>query len=213
MISDGSAKCIDAVSPRTTGCLALDDIHRTGVRLLTKAIAADSKFGPAYELRALALLKLKQSRQAIRDYNAALELNPKSKVYNDRASAKFDLHDYEGAILDYTRAIERGCERSMCPAYENRANVYLAIHDYSRAINEISQTIRNFLADTVFSFNIEQFRRIYPEYDDVSDDALCEKLRVLFKPEMTHNVYCKQFLVEAHEVDDFVLPEMFLEAR
>ena len=49
-----------------------------------------------------------------------------------------------------------------------------------------------------------------PEYDDVADDMLCEKLRVLFNPQMTHADYCKQFLVDAEEVEDFVLPELFL---
>jgi tetratricopeptide (TPR) repeat protein len=210
LISKAGASCLDDVVPRTKECVALDDTRRTGVRLLTKAIAADPTFAPAYILRATALWRLKQNRQAIRDYNTVVELDPKANVYNDRALVKFDLHDYEGAILDYTKAIQRGCDTAFCYSFENRADAYLKLHDYPHAIDDIGHAIKNFLAGTVFGFNIEQFRRIYPEYDDMADDALCEKIRTLFKPDMSHDVYCKQFLVDAKEVEDFVLPDLFL---
>lgn len=210
LMSKGSSTCIDDVVPRTPACLALDETHRTGVRFLTRAIAADSSFAPAYELRAIALFQLRESRQAIRDYNKVLELNPKANVYNDRALAEMDLHEYQAAIRDYTKAIAQGCDTSMCFSYENRANAYLKVHDYTHAISDISETIKNVLSGTIFGFNIEQFRRIYPEYDDVPDDVLCEKLRVLFNPQMSYAVYSKQFLVDAKEFDDFVLPELFL---
>ena len=187
-LSKASSKCIDDVVPRTKDCVALDEIHRTGVRILTRAIAADPTFAPAYELRATALFQLRESRQALRDYNKTLELDPKANVYNDRALAEMDLRQ----------------------TYENRANAYLKLHDYAHAISDISQTIKNFLADTIFAFNIEQFRRVYPEYDDLADDVLCEKLRVLFFPAMTYATYSKQFLADAKDVDDFVLPDLFL---
>ena len=210
LISKGSSTCIDDVAPRTKDCLALDETHRKGVRFLTRAIAADPTFGPAYALRGLAHYQLRENRQAVRDYTKALELNPKAKVYGDRGLAEVDLKEYQAAILDYTKAIAQGCDDSLCPNYENRANLYLKIHDYPHAIGDISHAIRNFLAGTIFAFNIDQFRRIYPEYDGVADDLLCEKLRVLFNPQMSYGVYSKQFLVDAKDVDDFVLPELFL---
>jgi hypothetical protein len=52
---------------------------------------------------------------------------------------------------------------------------------------------------------------MYPDYDDVADDVLCETLRVLFIPQMSYADYSKQFLVNAKEDDDFVLPELFLQ--
>lgn len=210
MLSKSSASCIDDVVPRTEACLALDALHRTGVRYLTRAIAADPTFAPGYEMRALALFQLRQSRQAVRDYNKVLELNPNANVYNDRALAEMDLKEYQAAIQDYTKAIANGCDKSLCFSYENRADAYLKLHDYPHAVSDISQTVGNFLADTMFNFNIDQFRRIYPEYDDLPDDVLCEKLRAQFFPEMTYADYSKQFLVAAKEVDDFVLPELFL---
>ncbi len=209
LLSKASSTCIDDVVPRTKECLALDEVHRTGVRLLTRAIAADGKFSPAYALRGLAHFQLRENRQAVRDYTRALELNPKADVYGDRGLAEFDLHNYQAAILDYTKAIARGCTAA-CPTYENRARAYLKIHDYPHAIGDFSQAIKNFLSGTIFGFNIDQFRRIYPEYDDVADDVLCEKLRGLFMPQMSYASFSKQFLVDAKEVDDFVLPELFL---
>ena len=210
LMSNANARCLDDVVPRTKPCLELDEIHRTGVRYLTKAIAADPTFEPAYALRAAAHLKLRENRQAVRDYTKALDLDPKANLYQDRASAKSELKEYQAAILDYTKGIAQGCEDSMCGAYEYRADAYLKLHDYSHAISDLSHAIRNFLAGTIYGFNIDQFRRMYPEYDDVADGVLCEKLRVLFNPQMSYADYSKQFLVNAKEFDDFVLPELFL---
>ena len=169
----------------------------------------DPTFAPAYELRATALSELKQSRQAVRDYNKAVELNLKANIYNDRALAKMDLHDYEGAIADYTKRLARGCT-GLSQTYENRANVYLKIHDYPHAINDIGRQIAVFLDELIFGFNIEQFRRVYPEYDDMADDVLCEKIRSLFMPQMNYATFSKNFLFEAKPLDDFVLSELYL---
>ena len=210
LMSNANAKCLDDVVPRTKPCLELDEIHRTGVRYLTKAIAADPTFEPAYALRAAAHLKLRENRQAVRDYTKALDLDPKDNLYGDRASAESELKEYQAAILDYSKRISRGCEDSMCGAYEYRADVYLKLHDYPHAISDLGHAIKNFLAGTIYGFNIDQFRRVYPEYDDVADDVLCEKLRALFNPQMSYADYSKQFLINAKEFDDFVLPELFL---
>ncbi len=209
LMSEANATCLGDVVPRTKACLELDEIHRTGVRILTKAIAAERTFEPAYALRAEAYLQLRENRQAIRDYTEALELAPNANLYGDRGLAESELKEYQAAILDYTKRIAEGCEEP-CSAYENRANVYLKLRDYPHAINDLGHAIRNFLAGTIYGFNIEQFRIIYPEYDAVADDVLCEKLRVLFNPQMSYADYSKQFLVNAKEFDDFVLPELFL---
>lgn len=210
VLSKANAICLNDVVPRTKECLALDEIHRNGARFFTQAIAVDPAFEPAYALRAEAHLQLHEYRQAVRDYTKALELDPKANLYNDRGLAEADLKEYDAAILDYTKAIARGCEDTLCPTYENRANIYLKLRDYPHAISDLNHVIRNFLAGTIYSFNIDQFRRIYPEYDDIEDDVLCEKLRVLFNPEMSYADYSKQFLINAKEVDDFVLPDLFL---
>ena len=100
--------------PRTPACLALDELHRSGVRSLTRAIALDPKFGPAYALRAIALADLKEYRQAVRDYDKVLELTPEPKeariAYNDRGMAKVSLGEYQSAVLDFTNPSQLGAK-------------------------------------------------------------------------------------------------------
>lgn len=209
LMSKTNAECIDDQIPRSKACLQLDEIHRTGERYLTKAVAVDPVFEPAFVLRAGAHLKLHENRQAIRDYTKALELNPNADVYQDRASAESELKEYQAAIADYTKDIARGCEER-CGAYEYRAEVYVKLHDYPRAIADLSSAIRNYLTGTMFGFNIDQFRRIYPEYDGTDDDVLCEKLRAQFYPQMSYADFSKNFLIDAKEFNVTVLPDLYL---
>jgi tetratricopeptide (TPR) repeat protein len=78
-MSKANSSCLDYVVPRTEACRALDQLHESGVRELTAALALDPSFAPAYEERAEAYLKLKQHAQAIRDYTDALRLDSNQK--------------------------------------------------------------------------------------------------------------------------------------
>jgi tetratricopeptide (TPR) repeat protein len=213
MMSVKNAECLDDVVPRTPPCLALDELHRTGVRSLTQAIALDPRFGPAYMLRAIVFSDLKQYRQAIRDYDKVLELTPtgqaKRIAYNDRGLAKASLGDYESAVLDFTQSIAMGCKES-CGSYDNRAEAYVKLHNYPKAIEDLSASIKQTLSYSVFLMNIDQFRRIYPEYDSMPDDALCEKLRAMFFPAMKYADFAKQFLIEAKDFKSTVVPDLYL---
>ena len=213
MMSAKNAKCLDYVVPRTSECLDLDETHRRGVRSLTRAIALDPKFGPAYAARADALSKLKEFRQAIRDYDEFLQLSPTSEgarmAYNDRGLSKVALGQYQEAVQDFTQAIAIGCVQ-LCSSYDNRAEAYMKLHNYTKEIEDISASIKQNLSNTVFLMSIDQFRRIYPEYDTVTDDVLCEKLRALFFPAMKYADFAKQFLIEAKEYQSTVLPDLYL---
>jgi tetratricopeptide (TPR) repeat protein len=214
MMSTTAAKCIDDITPRTKPCLELDELHRTGLRWVTKAIAIDPTFAPAYTMRAEGLYRMKEHRQAVRDYDKALELHPtddgRRGLYNDRGLAKLELKDYQGAIANFTSAIALGCDEPLCLSYENRALAYMKMHNYSKAVADYTMVIRQRLSNDVFLMNIDQFRRIYPEYDTVADDAVAEKLRLLFFPEMARDVFAKNFLIEATELKSFLLPELYL---
>lgn len=215
LFSKASAECLDWILPRTPACLALDEIRWEGVRYLTQAIALDPSFGPAVELRASALYSLKEFRQAIRDYDKALGLPPRDSarrgLYNDRGLAKFGAGQYEEAVLDFTRAIALGCEGdNSCHTYEHRADAYLKLGSFQRAIADIGAEIRRTLSSAVFLMNIGQFRRLYPEYDGLSDQVLCEKVRAVFFPSMSYAVFSKQFLIEAKGPPTFVLSDLFL---
>jgi tetratricopeptide (TPR) repeat protein len=214
MMSVKNAECLDDVVPRTSPCLALDELHRTGVRSLTQAIALDPRFGPAYSLRAIAFSKLKQHRQAIRDYDKVLELTPTGEAariaYNDRGLEKVSLGGYQSAVLDFTQSIAMGCKES-CGSYHNRAEAYVKLRNYPKAIEDFSASIKQTLSHAVFLMNIDQFRRIYPEYDSVPDDALCEKLRAMFFSTMKYADFAKQFLIDAKDFKSTVLPDLYLE--
>lgn len=213
LMSVKNSKCLDEIVPRTPDCLALDEAHRTAVRSLTRAIALDPKFGPAYALRAIAFSKLKEYRQGIRDYDKVLELTPTRETarisYNDRGLAKVSLGDYQSAVLDFTQSIAMGCEES-CGSYDNRADAYMKLRNYPKAIEDIRASIKQTLSYALFQMNIDQFRRIYPEYDSVPDDALCEKLRALFFPAMKYADFAKQFLIDAKDFKSTVLPDLYL---
>jgi tetratricopeptide (TPR) repeat protein len=167
----------------------------------------------AYAVRASVLYNLKEFRQAIRDYDEALTRSDPIKretLYNDRGLAKQYLGDYQGAIQDFSQVIAMGCQDEVCHAFEYRADAYIGAHEYGRAIDDISVTIKRTLAYAVFLMNIDQFRRIYPEYDSAGDAILTEKLRALFLPTMSYEAFSKQFLIEAKGPPSFVLSDLYL---
>ena len=64
-------------------------------------------------------MKLKQYKEAIADYDKAIELNPKdAKAYYNRGNAKHQLKQYKEAIADYDKAIELNPKDAN--AYNNR---------------------------------------------------------------------------------------------
>ena len=208
-----SARCLDNVVPRTAECLKLDEAHEEGVRELTIAVAIDPTFSPAYDMRAEGFTKLKSYRQAIRDYDKSLDLETpphnKSFILNDRALAKMKLGLYMGAIADLTLAIEMGCETNVCGSYANRADAYANLHDYKRAIEDLTVTIRQNL-NSSFLMGIEQFRRIYPEYDSVSDDVLCDLLRRRLFSQMSYANFAAQFLIADKGFESFIIADLYI---
>ncbi|HEV3512165.1 MAG TPA: tetratricopeptide repeat protein [Candidatus Sulfotelmatobacter sp.] len=183
---------------------ATDESQRSAVRSLTAAIALDPKFGPAYALRAEAFSNLKEYRQAIRDYGKVLELTPTQKAtevaYSDRGLAKLESGEYQSAIEDFTQAIAIGCKAEWCNSsfsHFHRAEAYMKLHDYRRAVEDFTASIKTDLSYGLLLMNIDKFRQIYPEYDSVPDDSLCEKVRALFFPGMRYSDFAKEFLIGA----------------
>ncbi len=95
----------------------------------TSAIKLAPKVAGTYNGRADAYAATGQTKLAFADYAKVLELDPTSK-YNDilylkRGRLRFGLKDYEGAILDFTKAIE--LNPIYIPAFEERAKAYRAV--------------------------------------------------------------------------------------
>jgi hypothetical protein len=97
-------------------------------------------------------------------------------------------------------AIKFHCE-SLGGSYYNRADSYMKVRDYAKAADDFSSSIKKNLSNSVFLMNIEQFRRLHPEYDTVADNVLCEKLRSFFFPQMKYSDLAMQFLVNAKELN------------
>jgi len=69
---------------------------------------------------------------AIKDYTAAIELNPDyAMAYFNRALTKRKIEDYEGALEDYSKAIEIVPFYTI--AFHNRGIVYALIEKFDEA--------------------------------------------------------------------------------
>jgi tetratricopeptide (TPR) repeat protein len=216
MMSTASAQCIDFVKPRTKECLALDELHRAGLIAFTRAIARDPAFAPAYAARANTLYGLKEYRQAVRDYDRAIELLPPASaqrrgLYNDRGMSKEFAGDVREAVDDYTHSINLGCDDGSCGSYKNRARAYSKLGEYQKAIEDWSTSIQHVMSYQAFGIRIDSFRALYPEYDTISDPVLAERLRVLFNPQLSYEIFSKEFLVEAKREPTFVLVDFYLQ--
>lgn len=85
-----------------------------------------------YSDRGVAKWRMKQTREAIDDFNDSIQLAPDNAiVYNNRGNALMDLGHPEEAIKDYDRAI--ALEPNYGAAFNNRGNAYAALQNYDAA--------------------------------------------------------------------------------
>src|SRR5680860_92272 len=106
------------------------------VSLYDEALATPdvSKFVQAsiYSDRGVAKWRMKQTKDAIEDFNQSIQLSPESaSVYNNRGNALMDLGHPEEAIKDFDRAV--ALQPAYGAAYNNRGNAYAALHQYDAA--------------------------------------------------------------------------------
>jgi tetratricopeptide (TPR) repeat protein len=79
-------------------------------------------------------------RQAIEDYNRAIEVNPKDTVaYVERGIAYAKLGDHRQAIRDYDKAI--GLNPNLAEAYMGRGIAYIFLGDYRQGIPDCNKAI------------------------------------------------------------------------
>jgi tetratricopeptide (TPR) repeat protein len=114
-------------------------------------------------------------------------------------------------VEDFTRAIRSLCNSGVdkqCDEYVNRANAYAKLKNFSVAADDLSMAIRSHLGAS-FIWGISQFRKVYPEYDNVRDDVLADLLRRRLFPQMTYPDFSKAFLIDAKGIDEFVIAELY----
>lgn len=79
--------------------------------------------------------------RAIRDFNKAIELDPKyAKAYYWRGLVWFWEDDYDRAMKEFNKVIELGKEHSS-DAYYYRACIWKVRHDYDRCIKDCTKAI------------------------------------------------------------------------
>jgi tetratricopeptide (TPR) repeat protein len=184
----------------------------TALAEYTRAVQINPRFLPGYKQRAEMYYEKKQYREAIRDYDKVIEMDPNDAgAYNDRGLSKLELNDTHSAISDLSSAITNGDTFSK-NTYESRADAYVKTEQYELAIQDLTQAIKLNLGDAIFLMNISQVKKLYPEYKNVSDDLLCRKLHWMFSQNLKFDDFEKE-LTEVNltkDFDNFILADLFV---
>ncbi|OQB53031.1 MAG: TPR repeat-containing protein YrrB [Deltaproteobacteria bacterium ADurb.Bin151] len=94
----------------------------------------------AYNNRGTAYKDLGNYRQAIEDFNKAIEIKVNyADAYSNRGAAYKGLGNYGQAIEDYNKAIAIKPDEAM--AYSNRGNAYKGLGNYQQAIEDYNRAI------------------------------------------------------------------------
>ena len=94
----------------------------------------------ALEAKADEMADMNVSGQAIKDYNAALKLNPDLvEIYSKRGMLKACIEDIQGAYRDFDKMIQINPEHIF--AYSNRGSAKASLGDYQGALDDINKAI------------------------------------------------------------------------
>ncbi len=202
--------------------LAFNESERTAydkrlIDLYTHALALDSNLQEAYAQRADEHLQEKEYSLAIPDYDHAIALHPTDAgLWNDRGLAKQETYDKNGAIADFSKAIELKTTNedfnAMTYSLDNRAELYTKLTDYKKALADYNTLIGLRLHDAMVSINLDFFRQLYPEYAQVDDARLKDKLHRMYYPNFSNAVFDETITkpAGAHPSLSAFLPEAYL---
>jgi len=189
-----------------------DEATKNAVQAYTKAIQLDPKFLPAIKERASGYLNLKQYPQSIKDFDKVLTLDPESTTaYSDRGIAKLESGQYLSATFDFKNAIRRKSEGDsfLTNLYEYQGDANVKLGYFSEAITDYTKAIEKQLSNETLLLSLKNFRALYPEYDGISDDALCEKLHILFFPNLEYKGFAKMLMVDNKQHSSFLLSGLY----
>ncbi|BAZ15193.1 TPR repeat protein [Calothrix sp. NIES-4071] len=136
----------------------------------TQVIRINPHDAGAYLNRAYARSHLGDNQGAIEDYTYAINLNPDANINNsglqpeiqitqittveetpdtpqeyiNRGNSRYEVGNYQGAVADYTEAIEMNIKLNIydADAYFNRANALIDLGDKTGAIEDYTQVIK-----------------------------------------------------------------------
>ena len=108
---------------------------------IRKAKAQGHEFSKNYFQRANFRVALGKHKDALADYDRAIELNPDYvEAYNNRGVAKSELGRHEAAVADYDAAIELNPDYA--EAYYNRGNAKGTLGRHEAAVADYDEVIR-----------------------------------------------------------------------
>jgi len=118
---------------------------------LTAPEIADFVEASIYSDRGLAKWRLGQTKEAIDDFNQAIQLSPENAtVYNNRGNALMDLGHPDEAIKDFDRAI--ALSGNYGAAYNNRGNARAALGQYKPAFHDFRKAVE-LMPESAVPFN------------------------------------------------------------
>jgi tetratricopeptide (TPR) repeat protein len=191
------------------------DLSQQLLSELNKALVLDPNLLPALSDRTDVYFNLKQFQQAISDHDKILVLDPQDAgAYNDRGLAKIELGDTYGAISDFSEAIQhKNRALQQTSSYENRADAYVKTQQWNLAIRDLTTAISLQTGGVSLLMNINQFRALYPEYKQASDEAVARKLNQTFFPNLKYEDFAKGFLhdnVERGFFGSTTIPDLYI---
>jgi tetratricopeptide (TPR) repeat protein len=143
-------------------------------RIIDRGRESTNNRASAYNSRGIAYFSKGENDRAIRDFDEAIRLKPKSPVllYN-RGFAYYSKADYDRAIQDYDEAI--GIFPKYMIALNDRGNAYYRKGDYDRAIRGYDDAIRLNPKTAIAYANRANAYRMKADYDRAIrdfDDAI-----------------------------------------
>ncbi len=149
------------------------------------------KLKPHYELAESALtilkkdgVKIKSDAHVLEEYTATVKFDSDYSFYMNRANVKHKYKDYEGAIADYTKAMD--FNTNMEYLYFTRGGDRMNIHNYRGAIEDFDMVIEKYrYNETVFWFRGEARRQIKDYKGAVLDYTLAINMNDAFAPAYT----------------------------
>lgn len=183
-----------------------NDLNNRLLEELNKALAIDPKLKPALSDRAQVYFELKQWQNAIADYDRIVALDTRNYgAYNDRGLAKMQLGNMYEAISDFNKAIEFH-ERKLqdSTVYESRAEAYIKNKQWDLAIHDLSTAISLNIGAATILMDIDQFRTFYPEYKAATDEAITNKLKKTFYPQLKYDDSSKGFMHDHERSTRFI---------
>jgi len=113
--------------------LEKDDIEI--IKICDEILKIDDKFANAFNLRGVSFHEIKKYKEAIADYNEAIDLTGRDPIiYYNRAITHHELKNLEAALSDFNNAIKYDSKDKA--SYGGRANLYTDLKNFNKALED-----------------------------------------------------------------------------